>query len=86
MSTRVFGVWVKDYDGSYRWTNRRFPFHNGLQDPKNPEPLTWHQAKEVAGVLGCMDARVRELLPNKSPGNFFDQDPEGCPQCEKKHP
>jgi hypothetical protein len=84
MSTQIFSVWVEDK--IHRWTNRRYGASTTyLQSTDNPEPLTWRQAKDLADDIGCMNARVRELLSDKSPGAFFDQDPGTCPQCGGMH-
>ena len=77
-----FNIWIKR-DGKERWTNSS-P-NGGWQDPKAPEGLTWKQAKKKLPELAYADGRIREVLPDNSPGDFFDQDPGTCPQCGGMH-
>jgi hypothetical protein len=75
-----FNIWV--IDGSKeRWT-----IASGCQFANSPKPFTWKEVKgKLGGILVELKPRIREVLPDGSPGAFYDQDPDYCPQCGEVH-
>jgi hypothetical protein len=79
----VFNVWVSIPEAN-RWTNSG-------QSQETPIPKSYQEAEILMASLRRAgwkqhELSIRELLPDNTCGQVYEQDPGCCPQCGQIHP